>query len=79
MRTFIKGRWKGQSPFKNYSSLSFNGESKRGKASLKDLLSSELGRLRGALAPLYKNLPPHARNTSPYLGEGDKGGEVDIR
>jgi len=23
--------------------------------------------------------PPHARNTYPYHGEGDKGGEVDWR
>ena len=26
--------------------------------------------------PLQKQLPPHARNTSPYYGEGS-GGEVD--
>jgi len=27
-------------------------------------------------APLFNILPPHARNTYPYLGKGDSGGEV---
>jgi len=31
---------------------------------------------RGA-SPSSKYPPPHDRNTYPYLGEGDKGGEVD--
>jgi len=30
------------------------------------------GRLRGVSTPL-SSLPPHAKNTSPYYGEGDKG------
>ncbi len=35
------------------------------------------GELRGAVAPLLKTIPPHDRNTYPYHGEGDKGGEVN--
>jgi hypothetical protein len=29
------------------------------------------------LCPSLKPLPPHAKNTSPYYGEGDEGGEVN--
>jgi len=29
-------------------------------------------------SPSYKPIPPHAKNTSPYYGEGDTGGEVGI-
>jgi len=43
----------------------------RGFAPLKDLLSSELGRLRGANAPLSTSFP------LSFEGEGDKGSEAD--
>ena len=33
--------------------------------------------MREGFAPLKESLPPHAKNTSPYYGEGDKGGEVE--
>jgi hypothetical protein len=28
-------------------------------------------------APLFNILPPHARNTYPYHGEGERGGGID--
>jgi len=33
--------------------------------------------VREGQSPSLKSLPPHAKNTSPYCGEGDKGGEVN--
>jgi len=37
-----------------------------------------LGASKRGEAPLFNIPPPHAKNTSPYYGEGDKGGEVDL-
>jgi len=37
------------------------------------------GKVEGASPLQQLILPPHARNTYPYHGEGDKGGEVDKR
>jgi hypothetical protein len=35
-----------------------------------------MGKFEGAM-PLQYPFPPHAKNTSPYYGEGDKGGKVN--
>ncbi len=31
----------------------------------------------GGFAPSLESLPPHAKNTSPYYGEGDKAGSQE--
>ena len=38
-------------------------------------LLSRMGGVLEGRSPSPQNLPPHARNIYPYLGEGDNGGE----
>jgi len=49
---------------------------KRRSLSSKPVPPPNKGESKRGFAPLKKFLPLHAKNTSPYYGEGDKGDRV---
>jgi len=60
--------------------FSLNGGFRRGEAPSEIEFSPSLnGESKGGEASLIKILPLHAKNTSPYFGEGDKGDRVTIK